>query len=136
MREDEWLAWGDPREMLEFLRGAVDDRKLRLLGIGWVQTLPEYIDACYGVKTWDYGLYLQMRYTFPFQGPCCPTRGASNQASRGAARPRGGQRSSSAAISSEATLGMSGHLVGDHWSSHEPDLHDSALPVARRLGVR
>ena len=68
MREDEWLAWGDPREMLEFLRGAVDDRKLRLLGIGWVQTLPEYIDACYGVKTRDYGLYLQRGTRFPFRG--------------------------------------------------------------------
>jgi hypothetical protein len=66
MREEEWLAWTDPREMAEFLQGAVEDRKLRLAGVAWVQLLPEFIDACYGVSVGDYDLYLQRNTRYPF----------------------------------------------------------------------
>ncbi|OAI48648.1 hypothetical protein AYO44_06710 [Planctomycetaceae bacterium SCGC AG-212-F19] len=34
MTDAEWLACADPRPMLEFLRGKVSDRKLRLLAVG------------------------------------------------------------------------------------------------------
>jgi hypothetical protein len=66
MREEEWLAWTDPREMAEFLEGAGDSRKLRQAGVAWVQSLPEYVDAHYGVRVGDYDLYLQRNLRFPF----------------------------------------------------------------------
>ena len=37
MTEAEWLAWDKPASMLEFLRGKVSDRKLRLFSVaGWL----------------------------------------------------------------------------------------------------
>jgi hypothetical protein len=51
MTEIEWLACTDPKDILELLWGAVDDRKLRLIGVACIQSLPEYIDARSG--TWQ-----------------------------------------------------------------------------------
>lgn len=117
MREDEWLIWSDPWEMVAFLRGAIDDRKLRSFGLAWVQSLPEYVDALYGFTVQDYNLYLQRNTRHQFtasemcagnkprsgftHGACGPAPDGFCRTSRSAhsfwksARSRSGSRSGS-----------------------------------------
>jgi hypothetical protein len=59
MKEVEWQTCTEPMRMLDFLGGAVDDRKLRLFGVACVRALPEYVDARSGVWQGDGSAYRQ-----------------------------------------------------------------------------
>jgi hypothetical protein len=67
VREEEWLACGDPEVLVECVPGAAGDRRLRLVGVGWVRSLPEFIDACYGVEVQSLDLYRRRGTRFPFE---------------------------------------------------------------------
>lgn len=45
MRETEWLAYDDPRKMLEFLRGQTSDRKLRLVAVACCRRIGVGLDS-------------------------------------------------------------------------------------------